>query len=78
MGKHIKLSRIQTKILKLLLKRAPSAVSRTEVIENVWGDEPPGSDALRSHIYGLRTALDKGFDDSRLETIHGQGYRLKA
>ncbi|EDP60673.1 response regulator transcription factor [Vibrio sp. AND4] len=78
MGKHIKLSRIQTQILKLLLKRAPSVVSRTEVTEKVWGDEPPSSDALRSHIYGLRTAIDKGFDNSRLETIHGQGYRLKA
>ncbi|EGQ8103369.1 response regulator transcription factor [Vibrio parahaemolyticus] len=77
-GKEIKLSRIQTKILKLLLKYAPASVSRTEVIESVWGDEPPSSDALRSHIYGLRTALDKGFEESRLETIHGQGYRLKA
>ncbi|MDW3124783.1 helix-turn-helix domain-containing protein, partial [Vibrio sp. 1974] len=25
-----------------------------------------------------RTALDKGFEESRLETVHGQGYRLKA
>ncbi|EHT4942197.1 Response regulator MprA [Vibrio vulnificus] len=77
-GQQIKLSRIQTRILKLLMKRAPAIVSRAEVIESVWGDEPPGSDALRSHIYGLRTALDKGFSESRLETIHGQGYRLKA
>ncbi len=76
--KEIKLSRMQAKILKLLLQRAPAAVSRAEVIDSVWGDEPPGSDALRSHIYGLRTALDKGFEESRLETIHGQGYRLKA
>ncbi|EHD1694560.1 response regulator transcription factor [Vibrio vulnificus] len=77
-GQLIKLSRIQTRILTLLMKRAPAIVSRVEVIESVWGDEPPGSDALRSHIYGLRTALDKGFSESRLETIHGQGYRLKA
>lgn len=77
-GQSIKLSRIQTRILTLLMKRAPAIVSRLEVIESVWGDEPPGSDALRSHIYGLRTALDKGFSESRLETIHGQGYRLKA
>lgn len=77
-GQPIKLSRIQTRILTLLMKRAPAIVSRLEVIESVWGDEPPGSDALRSHIYGLRTALDKGFSESRLETIHGQGYRLKA
>ncbi|MGS0679872.1 response regulator transcription factor [Shewanella sp. 125m-7] len=74
----IKLSRIQLKILKVLIKRAPSVVSRQDVSDAVWGDESPPSDALRSHIYGLRTALNKGFEQSRLETIHGQGYRLKA
>ncbi|MDR8526183.1 MULTISPECIES: response regulator transcription factor [Shewanella] len=74
----IKLSRIQLKILKILIKRAPGVVSRQDVCDAVWGDESPSSDALRSHIYGLRTALDKGFEQSRLETIHGQGYRLKA
>ncbi len=74
----IKLSRIQLKILKVLIKRAPSIVSRQDVSDAVWGDESPPSDALRSHIYGLRTALNKGFEQSRLETIHGQGYRLKA
>ncbi|HIF9316309.1 TPA: response regulator transcription factor [Photobacterium damselae] len=75
---EIKLSRIQFKILKLLMRQAPSIVSRQEVIESIWGDETPSSDALRSHIYGLRNALDKGFETSRLETIHGQGYRIKA
>ncbi|ARR48983.1 response regulator transcription factor [Photobacterium damselae subsp. damselae] len=76
-GTEIKLSRIQLKILKLLMRQAPSIVSRQEVIESIWGDETPSSDALRSHIYGLRNALDKGFETSRLETIHGQGYRIK-
>lgn len=76
MGKYIKLTNIQTKILRLLLTRAPSSVSRKEVIEVVWGMDTPDSDALRSHIYGLRVALDKDFDVPRLETIHGQGYRL--
>lgn len=59
------------------MRQAPSIVSRQEVIESIWGDETPSSDALRSHIYGLRNALDKGFETSRLETIHGQGYRIK-
>ncbi|GIU37900.1 response regulator transcription factor [Shewanella schlegeliana] len=77
-GQSIKLSRTQLKILKVLIKRAPGVVSRQDVCDAVWGDESPPSDALRSHIYGLRTALDKGFEQSRLETIHGQGYRLKA
>jgi len=77
-GKAIKLSRIQFKILHLLIKKAPQMVTREEVISAIWGDMPPSSDALRSHIYSLRTALNSGFSDSRLETVHGQGYRLKA
>ncbi|MFV0576525.1 MAG: response regulator transcription factor [Vibrio sp.] len=76
-GLPIKLSKIQRTILKLLLKHAPAAVSKEAVISEVWGEDSPLSDSLRSHIYGLRNALDKGFETSRLETIHGQGYRLK-
>ncbi len=75
-GVPIKLNRIQTDILKLLIKRAPSLVSRNEITATIWGDNVPGSDALRSHIYSLRTALNTG--KSRLETVHGQGYRLKS
>ncbi|WP_419237406.1 response regulator transcription factor [Photobacterium leiognathi subsp. mandapamensis] len=73
----IKLSRIQLKILKLLIRQAPNIVTRQQIMETIWGDESPCSDALRSHIYGLRNAIDKGFSESRLETIHGQGYRIK-
>ncbi|WP_318513731.1 response regulator transcription factor [Photobacterium leiognathi] len=74
----IKLSRIQLKILKLLIRQAPNIVTRQQIMETIWGDASPCSDALRSHIYGLRNAIDKGFSESRLETIHGQGYRIKA
>ncbi|MEC4728676.1 response regulator transcription factor [Shewanella sp. D64] len=77
-GVDIKLSRTQLKILKLLLKHAPAIVSRKEIIQVLWGDDSPESDSLRSHVYGLRTALDKGFTESCLETLHGQGYRIKA
>lgn len=73
----IKLSKIQRIIFKLLLKNAPAIVSKEAVILEVWGEDSPSSDSLRSHIYGLRSALDKGFETSRLETLHSQGYRLK-
>jgi DNA-binding winged helix-turn-helix (wHTH) protein len=50
-------------------------VTRQEVLDTVWGDEGR-TDALRSHIYALRNALDKPFPTPMLETLHGQGYRL--
>lgn len=77
-SKEIKLSRIQFKILHLLVKKAPYIVSREEIINSIWGDTPPSSDALRSHIYSLRNTLNSGFTDSRIETVHGQGYRIKS
>ena len=72
----VKLGKIPFQILSLLVKRAPHLVTRQEVLDTVWGDEEPDSDALRSHIYALRNALDKPFPSPMLETLHGQGYRL--
>jgi DNA-binding response OmpR family regulator len=39
----------------------------------LWGDEEPESDALRSHIYNLRKMVDKPFD---LVTTFGD-WRIK-
>ncbi|WP_429072368.1 response regulator transcription factor [Aeromonas veronii] len=75
-GEPLKLGKIPFRILALLVRRAPAIVSRQEVLDTVWGDEEPDSDALRSHIYALRNALDKPFPTPMLETLHGQGYRL--
>ena len=38
----------------------------------------PDSDALRSHLYNLRKAIDKPFDSSLLHNVQGMGYRLAA
>ncbi|QFI53373.1 response regulator transcription factor [Aeromonas simiae] len=77
-GIELRLGKIPFRILTLLARRAPAVVSRQEVLDTIWGDEEPDSDALRSHIYALRSALDKPFDTPMLETVHGQGYRLVA
>jgi DNA-binding response OmpR family regulator len=75
-GQAIKLSPTDIKILSLLMKAFPNVISRAEMEFALWGDEPPGSDALRSHIYSLRRAIDKPFDTPLLETVHGVGYKL--
>jgi DNA-binding response OmpR family regulator len=45
-------------------------------MHQIWGDAPPDSDALKSHIYSLRTTLDKPFQASILKTITNVGYKL--
>jgi DNA-binding response OmpR family regulator len=72
----IELNRACVTILTLLMKASPNIVSRKEIEHVLWGDMPPGSDALRSHIYTLRRAIDKPFKRHLIRTVHGVGYRL--
>lgn len=75
-GRRIEVNRACLKILIMLMQAYPNVVARKEIEHTLWGDMPPGSDVLRSHIYQLRLAMDKPFAYSLLETVHGVGYRL--
>ena len=77
-GVEIALTPIGLKILALLMRASPRVVSRREVESEVWGDAPPDSDALRSHLYTLRRAVDRPFDTPLIRTVHSAGYRLAA
>ena len=75
-GQPIELNRVCLKILTILMQAYPNVVSREEIERALWGDMLPGSDALRSHIYALRRAIDKPFKRPLLQTVHGLGYKL--
>jgi DNA-binding response OmpR family regulator len=76
-GQTLKLTNIGFSILVILAQEYPQAVSRSTLMKKIWGDEPPDSDALRSHIYSLRNVLDKPFKTSMLTTITNVGFRLE-
>ena len=65
-------------ILKCLMSQAPKLVPRDMLEQQVWGDDRPDSDALRTHIHALRQVLDKPFDFAMLRTVSGIGYKLLA
>ena len=75
-GRSIELNRVCLKILTMLMQASPNVVSRKEIEHALWSDMPPGSDALRSHIYTLRKAIDKPFKRHLIQTVHGIGYKL--
>lgn len=65
-------------ILLMLAEAWPRAVTRSELVRRLWGDNPPDSDPLRTHLYTLRQVLDKPFARPMLVTIHDVGFRLEA
>ncbi|MEM9159961.1 MAG: response regulator transcription factor [Verrucomicrobiota bacterium] len=75
-NRRLDLTNIGFRILKILCDRSPDIVERETIESEVWGDELPDSDALRSHIFALRAELDKPFDWSMLKTHRGIGYQL--
>ncbi len=67
----------ECRILALLLEAAPEIVSTDSISYALWGDEPPESGALRTHIYNLRKSLaELGLADM-LKTVRGKGYLLQ-
>lgn len=77
-GVNIDLNPIGLKILRCLMRASPRVVTRAEIEADVWGDELPDSDSLRVHIHGLRSSIDKPFDQPMIQTRHGIGYRIIA
>jgi len=75
-GKILELHTMGFRILTILIEAYPQVVSRSQLSQKLWGDEPTESDAMRSHIYQLRGVLDKPFDFPLLKTVHGVGFTL--
>ena len=76
--KTIELQQIPYTILLALAEAFPRVVSRSEMIQRIWGDDLTESDSLRSHIYQLRQQVDKPFDTSMIKTVHGVGFSLES
>jgi DNA-binding response OmpR family regulator len=77
-GKRLALTPTGYKLLACLLRAAPRVVTRQELEQAVWGEDPPDSDALRTHLHALRQAVDKPFAEPIIKTIPGVGYRVAA
>ena len=65
------------RILLALAEAWPRTLTRSELVQKVWGEEAPQSDPLRSHLYVLRQALDRPFATPMLRTVHGVGFKLE-
>lgn len=73
-GESIALSPYSYRLLVVLMQRSPRLVTREELEYLVWGDDVPDSDSLRSHIYKLRSKVDKPFNRTLIKTIKGRGF----
>lgn len=75
----IKFSKMEKKTLQRLIESDGESVSRQEMCEYLWNDEPNNShlSQLSLLVKRLKNKLEQeGFEDDVIETIWGYGYRL--
>lgn len=75
-GRRVDLHPAGMKLLQRLMEEAPAVVDRDALETLLWADEVPDGDALRSHMYKLRQAIDRPFDSPLIHTVHRIGYRI--
>lgn len=75
-GLRVDLNPTCMKLLQRLMEEAPAVVDREALETLLWADELPDGDALRSHMYKLRQAIDRPFDSPLIHTVHRIGYRI--
>jgi DNA-binding response OmpR family regulator len=67
-------------MIELLMRHPQQVFSPGAIINNLWaGEDPPGEEAVRTHIKGLRQKLKAvGMAKDTIKTVYGVGYRLKS
>lgn len=78
-NKILSLPNASLKILEMLMRASPNAVSRENLEYLLWGDHTPtnNNDPLRSHIHTLRHQIDTPDQTKLLHTLRGVGFAIR-
>jgi DNA-binding response OmpR family regulator len=76
-GSAVELTRKEFAVMRLLAARPGVAVTRDDLLEQVWGyDARQSTRTVDNHIAALRSKLETADEPRHLVTIHGVGYKL--
>lgn len=77
-SRPIELSPKEFALLELLMTRGEMVTTRTEILEHVWDFAYDGtSNVVDVYIRYLRNKIDRPFERETIETVRGEGYRLR-
>jgi two-component system response regulator MprA len=77
-GREIRLTRTEFDLLELLLRNPRQVLSRSRILEEVWGyDFPTTANSLEVYVGYLRRKTEEGGEPRLLHTVRGVGYVLR-
>jgi DNA-binding response OmpR family regulator len=77
---ELELSAREYRLLRYLVAKQGSVVSRDELLDEVWGyNSYPTTRTVDNHIARLRQKVESNIDEPRhILTVHGVGYKFVA
>ena len=77
-GQNIALQPREFRLLEELLRNGDRIVTRTMLLERVWGYHfDPQTNIVETHISRMRAKLNEGDKFDLIETVRGVGYRMR-
>ncbi len=77
-GVNIDLQPREFALLEYLLRNAERVVSKTMIMEHVWGyNFDPQTNVVETRMCRLRDKVDKPFETKLIHTVRGVGYVIK-
>jgi DNA-binding response OmpR family regulator len=77
-GQRVELSAREYALLEYFLRHPGQVLTRTQLLEAVWGYEPGlTSNLVDTYVHYLRDKLDRGRRPHLLQTVRGVGYVLR-
>jgi two-component system OmpR family response regulator len=78
-GQKVDLQAREFALLELLLRHPGRAVTKTMILEHLWGyNFDPQTNVVDVLVHRLRAKMDKDFPVKLIQTLRGVGYVLKA
>jgi DNA-binding response OmpR family regulator len=76
-GAKVRLTDMETSILKYLYRQGPKTITREILLKEVWGyNNRVTTHTLETHIYRLRQKIERDPSNARLLVTEDGGYRL--
>lgn len=78
-GQTLDLSPLEFRLLEFMLQHIGEVVTRTMLLEKVWGYSfDPKTSLVQTHMSRLRAKVDKPFETELISTVRGSGYVIAA
>lgn len=77
--REIDLTPTEFSLLEMLMRYAGQVVTRKMLCEHLWEADWEGeTNVIEVHINRLRGKIDRGLDESMIQTVRGRGYAFRA